>query len=113
MPPITYKIVSVSHDKVSWTDQRSLHHGDRFTPRPTLRSGVTVWRPRLITDPSYLYLFASRGGDPYNTASMSRLVEKMVWTFTQERPGGPICHVGSFRSHYPIHSMFQPWRQRH
>jgi hypothetical protein len=81
----------VSPDKVSWTDQRSFHHGDRFNPRPTLRSGATVWRPRLIPDPSYLYLFASRGGDPYNTASMRRLVEKMVWTFTQDRTGGPVA----------------------
>jgi hypothetical protein len=45
----------------------------------------------LIQDPSYPYLFASRGGDPYNTPSMSRLVERTVWTFTQDRPGGPVA----------------------
>jgi hypothetical protein len=45
----------------------------------------------LIPDPSYPYLFVSRGGDPYNTPSMARLVERTVWTFTQDRPGGPVA----------------------
>src|SRR6266545_4005487 len=85
------EVVSVSHDKVSSTNQRSSQHGYRINPRPTLRSGATVWRPRLIPDPSYPYLFVSRWGDPYNTPSMSRLMEKMVWTFTQDRQGGPVA----------------------
>ena len=49
------------------------------------------WRPRFNTNPNYPHFFVSRGGDPYNTPSMSRLVEKMVWTFTQDRPGGPVA----------------------
>lgn len=74
--------------------QRTINRWDESFPRsllPQLQEWLTVWRPRLITDPGYPYLFASRWGDPYNTASMSRLVEKMVWTFTQDRPGGPVA----------------------
>jgi hypothetical protein len=74
--------------------QRRINKWDESFPRsllPQLDEWLTVWRPRLITDPSYPYLFASRWGEPYNTPSMSRLVEKMVWTFTQDRPGGPVA----------------------
>jgi hypothetical protein len=74
--------------------QRRINKWDESFPRsflPQLDEWLTIWRPRLITDPSYPYLFASRWGDPYNTPSMSRLVEKMVWTFTQDRPGGPVA----------------------
>jgi hypothetical protein len=45
----------------------------------------------LIPDPSYPYLFVSRWGDPYTTPTMSRLFEKTIWTFTQDRPGGPVA----------------------
>jgi len=50
-----------------------------------------VWRPRLIPDPIYPYLFISRWDDPYKTPAMTRLVERTVWTFTQDRPGGPVA----------------------
>jgi hypothetical protein len=42
---------------------------DESFPRsllPQLQEWLTVWRPR----PNFPYLFASRGGDPYNTPSM-------------------------------------------
>jgi hypothetical protein len=74
--------------------QRRINKWIESFPRsllPQLDEWLTIWRPRLIRDPSYPYLFASRWGDPYNTPSMSRLVEKMVWTFTQDRPGGPVA----------------------
>jgi hypothetical protein len=52
---------------------------------------LTLWRPRLIKDPAYPFLFVSRWGDPYNTPTMSRLMEKTTWAFTQDRPGGPVA----------------------
>jgi len=67
---------------------------DESFPRsllPQLQEWLTIWRPRLIPDPSYPYLFVSRWGDPYNTPTMSRLFEKTIWTFTQDRPGGPVA----------------------
>jgi hypothetical protein len=74
--------------------QRRINKWDESFPRsllPQLQEWLTVWRPRLIPDPSYPYLFVSRWGDPYNTPSMSRLVERTVWAFTQDRPGGPVA----------------------
>jgi hypothetical protein len=56
-----------------------------------LNDWLTLWRPRLIRDPDYPFLFVSRWGDPYNTPTMSRLMEKLTWTFTQARQGGPVA----------------------
>jgi hypothetical protein len=49
--------------------QRRMNTWDESFPRsllPQLQEWLTVWRPR----PNFPYLFASRGGDPYNTPSM-------------------------------------------
>jgi hypothetical protein len=74
--------------------QRRINKWDELFPRsllPQLQEWLTLWRPRLIPDPSYPYVFIGRWGEPYDTPSMSRLVERTVWTFTQDRPGGPVA----------------------
>jgi hypothetical protein len=62
---------------------RSLHE--------QLEEWLTIWRPQLIKDPDYPFLFVSRWGDPYNTPMVSRLIEKTIWAFTQDRDGGPVA----------------------
>jgi hypothetical protein len=74
--------------------QRRINKWDELFPRsllPQLQEWLTLWRPRLIPDPSYPYVFIGRWGEPYDTPSMSRLVERTVWTCTQDRPGGPVA----------------------
>jgi hypothetical protein len=56
-----------------------------------LQEWLTIWRSRLITDPEYPFLFVSRWGDPYNGTTVSRLIEKTTWSFTQDRQGGPVA----------------------
>jgi hypothetical protein len=74
--------------------QRRINRWDESFPPsllPQLDEWLTIWRPRVIPDASYPYLFVSRWGDPYDTPTMAGLVERTVWTFTQDRPGGPVA----------------------
>jgi hypothetical protein len=61
-----------------------------YTLTRELKEWLTRWRPRIAA-PDCPYLFVNSRGKPFNAAKITEMIETTTWTFTQDRPGGPVA----------------------